>query len=232
MSSSGPPDSPQPIDHDRVPARRPGPRPLIVPEVPDSDNLLPDPMLTPTSISVPGQSFIDAVHQGPSFSRPPGPSLTEEELVVSSGPDSPDVIPLDVVPSFRTIDPLCGPPPSFEEVPPTPPRYQEQLPLQAPIIASGGAAAGAVQSRFTLPTWQEVQAASQRLRLRVRIGGPGSVGDDGTKKRKRDRAKQTAKECWRKLGLGKKEDRDDEDTQSPGRASPVTVVPTVVHIKK
>lgn len=230
MSSSGPPDSPPPIDQDRVPARRPGPRPLIVPEAPESDDLLPDPILAPTSISVPGQSFIDAVNEEPSFNNPLGPSLAEQELMVCSGPDSPDVIPLDVVPSFRTIDPLCGPPPSFEEVPPTPPRYQAQPPPQAPLPVPGGAGAGAVQPRFTLPTWQEIQAASQRLRLRVRSGG--AAGDDGTKRRKRDRAKQTAKECWRKLRLGKKEDRDDEDPQSPGQASPVTVVPTVVHIKK
>lgn len=228
MSSSGPPDSSS-TDQDRVPARRPGPTLYRVPGGPgshsDSDLLLPGPILGRMGASVPVEDVLyDDGDESTLY--PLRLSMSEQGEMPVPGPDSPEIIPLDTVPSFHTIDPLRPPPPSFAEVPPTPPGYQARAPQPPPLPAQGGA-------RFTFPTWEEIRARFERLRLRV--SGEGSA-EPGTKERKRDRAKRTAKVCWRKLGLGRKEeeegDRDDGGgSQAPSQASPV-VAPTVVFIKK
>lgn len=220
MSGSGPPGSP-PANQDRVPVD------------PNSDLLLPGPILAPIgTLALTGDDSYDELTLRPSLSEEramivPGPDSPDSPEIIP-GPDSPDIIPLDIVPSFHTIDPLRPPPPSFDEVPPTPPGYQAQAPPPPPPLP----VQGGTRSRFTFPTWEEIRASFERFRLR--ISGEGNA-EPGAKKRKRDRAKKTAKACWRKLGMGKKEEEEDRDgeggSQAPQQASPV-VAPTVVFIKK
>lgn len=224
MSRSSPPDA-LPTDSSPSQDRVPGDSD---PGLGPSDVLLPDPVPTPDRVlEVSSPGYFDAVPLGSSSDQDRVPSVvTQDGMVVSSGPRSPDPVPLVKVPSFRTIDPLRSPPPKFDEVPPTPPSYQATP--APPPPPPGPPPGGTRRFNFTFPTWQEVRAAFDRFRFRSRADG--NV-DPGTRKRKRDRAKETAKGCWRKLGLGRREDRDDEDTQAPDQASPVAVVPVVVHKK-
>lgn len=221
MSRSSPPDA-LPTDsspsQDRVPGE---PGPGLGP----SDVLLPDPVLAPERVpEVSSADYFDVPLDSSSDQDGVPLAMAQDGVIVSSGPRSPNPVPLAEVPSFRTIDPLRSPPPRFDEIPPTPPSYQVIPPPPPPPPPPGGTR----RFNFTFPTWQEIRAAFDRLRFRVRADG--NV-DPGTKRRKRDRAKETAKGCWRKLGLGRREDRDDEDTQAPDQASSVAAMPVVVYKK-
>lgn len=232
MSNSSPPDAlpaGSNLSHDDV-LENPGPGP--------PDVMPPGPVLALDTVpEVSSPSFFDVVPLNSSSAQDMMliPSPARDGMIVASGPRSPDVVPLDEVPSFRTVDPLRSPPPTFDEVPPTPPGYRETPPPPPPpppptpidLPPLGGTR----RFNFTFPTWQEIQAAFDRFRFRGRANGVGGDADPGTKGRKRDRAKKVAKGCWRKLGLGRREDRDDEDTQAPEQASSVVVVPVVVHKK-
>lgn len=211
-----------------------------------SDFLLPGPSLTQDiRSSCPSTGYFDNLlpipgsaqdgmpedpNPGPPDARPSAPF----RMFSTPRQRSPDVLPLDAVPSFRTIDPLRSPPPKFADVPPTPPVYVLPPPPSAPQPPPGGTR----RFSFTFPTWQEVQAAFDRLRTRSGSpagSGAGPEGGGGTKKRKRDRARKALKRCWRKLGLSKKKDNDDEESEAPGNPNPVPVVPIVpvtIHSQK